>query len=158
MNEDLSHALRPQARTSGLVIQQFADEVLIYDLERHQSHCLNPTAALIWKLCDGRRTLSDIARGVGERLKVTADEQIVRLALKQLGRRRLLGEPLVPQAQTISRRALVRRLGIAAVLLPLVTSVAVPTALASVSCSGACSNQNDCAPGCICIGGSCMPA
>ena len=158
MSEDHTNVFRPQARASGLVVRKLADEVLVYDLERHRSHCLNPTAALVWDMCDGQTTLGEMARRLGERLNAAVDEQLVGLALAQLERRRLLCGGRAPRARAVSRRALVRRAGIAAVLLPLVTSIAVPTALAAVSCSGACSDQNDCAPGCVCVGSTCVPA
>jgi len=46
----------PQARSEDLVIQDIGDEVLVYDLTRHKAHCLNRTAALVWRKCDGTRT------------------------------------------------------------------------------------------------------
>jgi hypothetical protein len=52
--------LIPCARTEGLVVQTLADEVLVYDLERHKAHCLNHAAALIWKHCDGRTSVAEM--------------------------------------------------------------------------------------------------
>jgi hypothetical protein len=43
----------PRMRAYALVIDDLPDEVLVYDLERHQAHCLNHTAALVWRACDG---------------------------------------------------------------------------------------------------------
>jgi len=45
----------PQARRSGLMLEQADGEVLIYDLERNKAHCLNNTAARVWQYCDGER-------------------------------------------------------------------------------------------------------
>lgn len=39
----------PQARRTGLSIQELPDETLIYDRENDQANCLNATAAEIWK-------------------------------------------------------------------------------------------------------------
>ncbi len=44
---------RPLARKADLVTKEVADEVLVYDLKSHKAHCLNQTAALVWKYCDG---------------------------------------------------------------------------------------------------------
>ena len=41
--------MKPRARTEGLVVTELPDELLVYDLERHRAHCLNPTAALVFK-------------------------------------------------------------------------------------------------------------
>ena len=45
---------RPVARQEGLVIQEMPDEVLVFDLKTNKAHCLNETAAFVWKACDGK--------------------------------------------------------------------------------------------------------
>jgi hypothetical protein len=52
----------PKARRNKLVIQELPDEVLVYDQERDKAHCLNQTAALVWKQCDGRTDVPTIAK------------------------------------------------------------------------------------------------
>ena len=37
--------MKPTRRTEGVVVTELMDEVLVYDLERHRAHCLNPPAA-----------------------------------------------------------------------------------------------------------------
>ena len=49
----------PQARRSGLIIQEVDSEILIYDQNTDKAHCLNQTAANVWKYCDGETTLAD---------------------------------------------------------------------------------------------------
>lgn len=56
----------PQARTDDLVINELSDEVLVYDLQRDKAHCLNAAAASVWKQCDGRTTVAEIARRLSE--------------------------------------------------------------------------------------------
>ena len=56
----------PRARTDGLVINELTDEVLVYDLKRDKAHCLNAAAASVWKQCDGRTTVAEIARRLSE--------------------------------------------------------------------------------------------
>ena len=52
----------PKARQHGLVIQEMPDEVLVYDLDTNKAHCLNRSAALVWRSCDGNNTVADIVR------------------------------------------------------------------------------------------------
>ena len=54
--------MKPRTRTEGLIVRELPDELLVYDLERHRAHCLNPTAALVFKHCNGRRSVAQIAR------------------------------------------------------------------------------------------------
>ena len=141
----------PAARKEGLVVKELPEEVLVYDLERHKAHCLNQPAAKIWKLCDGRRTLPEIARKLSDELGVPVDEEVVMFALEQLGTARLLEERIMrPRVNPpISRREVIKRLGqAAAVAVPLVTSLLAPTAQAAVSCN--CTDDTECMaqPGC----------
>ena len=123
---------KPQARRAEIVIQELTDETLVYDLKSHQAHCLNHTASLVWKSCDGKRSAADIARLLARQNGGPASEEVVWLALRQLGERRLLAEKLtLPSMMAgLSRRAVVRRLGLgAAATLPLVTSILAPRAV-----------------------------
>ncbi|MDQ5844969.1 MAG: PqqD family protein, partial [Acidobacteriota bacterium] len=52
----------PLARQSSLIVKELEDETLVYDQETDQAHCLNETAALVWKNCDGRNSVNEIAR------------------------------------------------------------------------------------------------
>ena len=127
----------PKARQEGLVVQQLADETLVYDQERFKAHCLNHTAALVWKHCDGNKTTSEIAQALGHEAGSPVDEELVWLALSQLGKSRLLTEQaMMPEGRAgISRREVIRRVGIAAaVALPVVTSIVAPQAAQAINC------------------------
>src|SRR5258708_10867387 len=39
-------------RTKGLVVTELKGEMLVYDLERHRAHCLNPAAAVALEVVD----------------------------------------------------------------------------------------------------------
>ena len=139
------------------MVRELADETLVYDVEGHRAHCLNRTAALAWKLCDGENTVSRIAEQMGERLSARVPDEVVRLALDQLADRGLLAPCEVrpaPAANAVSRRAMMRRLGLAAaVALPLVTSIISPTpVLAQSPC-----DETSCPPGTTCQAGVCEP-
>ena len=151
----------PRARTGGLVIHELADEVLVYDRERDKAHCLNQTAALIWKYCDGTTTVASMAQQLGRELKAErVDEKIVWYALDQLGRDHLLEEIVATPAVLagMSRRQMVRVLSVAAVVaVPLVTSIIAPTPAQASTCLNSgqpCTSSAQCCSG-VCSGGVC---
>ena len=53
--------LKPVARKRELVVQESGEETLVYDLVSNRASCLNQTSALVWKHCDGSKTIGDIA-------------------------------------------------------------------------------------------------
>ncbi len=150
----------PQIRVEGLVVDDLPDEVLVYDLDRDKAHCLNRTAALVWRHCDGHSTPSQIKTKLEHDLGVPVDEQLVWLALDQLQRDHLLTEQVgpPPAVANLSRRAMVRRLGIgAAVAVPLITSIVAPTPVQASTClpgGAGCTASADCCSK-ICSG-TCM--
>jgi hypothetical protein len=145
--------MKPRARTEGLIVRELPDELLVYDLESHQAHCLNRTAAVVFEHCDGRRSVAQIARILRRKLDVhaPADESLVWLSLERLAGARLLEEREAAPAAP-SRRELVRRLALVAATLPLVATVLAPTPAEAVvstcipntSCTGPGAPANPC--------------
>lgn len=137
--------MKPRRRMEGLVVKELADEVLVYDLERHRAHCLNPAAALVFKRCDGRTSVGELARMLRRELGAPADEKWVLLAVDRLERARLLevSADTGRSRARMSRRELVRRVGlVSAALLPLVTSLVPPTpAQSAATCVTDCTAQ-----------------
>lgn len=152
----MSEQYLPSARTSRLVVRELAEEVLVYDEDSHRAHCLNRTAALVWKHCDGRTAVAGIADRVGERLSASVSDEVVWMALDQLDERGLLAprEARRGAARPVSRRRMIRGLTLAAaVSLPLVTSIVSPTpAQAQSPCT-----ETSCPPGTFCNGSVCEP-
>jgi hypothetical protein len=153
---------KPLARKHGLVIQELPDEVLVYDLDRDRAHCLNQTAAFVWQRSDGRNTTEQIARKLGQQFNCEVDEKMVWLALDQLGRNHLLERQPVPPAalEGLNRRAMVRALGLAAVVaVPVVTSIIAPTPAQAATCTsagGACVDSSTCCAGLTCQASTCQ--
>jgi len=159
----------PRARTDRLVIKELPNEVLVYDLERDRAHCLNTTAAIVWKACDGSTTPEEIA---AQLLQVNAvpgslstarqeSESLVWNALHQLRRGHLLEEnsswpAILPQ---VSRRDAIRRVAIgAAIALPLVASMTAPMPAQAGTCrsrNSSCSTGAQCCST-VCSGGHCV--
>ena len=157
MPEHMPDQYLPAAREARLLVRELAEEVLVYDEEGHRAHCLNRTAALVWKSCDGRTSVARIAERVGAQMSAHVSEEVVWLALEQLAEFDLLSTGAARAAAAtslISRRKMLRRLGVAAaVSLPLITSVVSPTAAEAQS---PCDEQN-CPPPMCCSGGVCLP-
>jgi hypothetical protein len=129
----------PRARDNDLVVERMADETLIYDLRRHKAHCLNPTAALVWRCCHERRSVTETVVLLDSGLPPGKAESIVWMALARLEQARLLSEPpAFPQARSrYTRRRVIRTLGLgvaATLLLPLVDSIVSPVAAQAGSC------------------------
>ncbi len=134
-----TRALMPRARQDELVVEELQDETLVYDLERHKARCLNRTAALVWRHCDGRTSVAEVAALLQEQSATPKDEAVVWMALDRLGRANLLNEPVtLPADRTqYSRREMLRKLrrvaGIS-LLLPVIESIVAPLAAAQGSC------------------------
>lgn len=159
----MTSKLAPKARKNKLIVKELSNEVLIYDENNHQAHCLNETAALVWKFCDGRTSIPKMRHLLEKEMSLAVPEQTVWLALKQLEASRLLDVPARPPTQIphTSRRAVMRTIGIAAVALPLITSINASAAVAAASCRASgqsCtgSPQGTCCPGLFCNGTSCQ--
>jgi hypothetical protein len=126
--------VKPKVRGSGLLVQQLGDELLIYDLERNEAHCLNGIAASVWALCDGERTVAEIGRLLSTDLAPADVEVLVWCALDQFAERDLLEEEVGEEpdrtaSAMMTRRQMVARLGLAVGLaLPLVESIVSPPA------------------------------
>src|SRR5690242_11152383 len=81
---------RPQARQEGLVVHELPEELLVYDTETHEAHCLNGTATFVWKQCDGTTSVSEIGDRLRASFKTDVDDEIVWVALEDLWKRQLL--------------------------------------------------------------------
>ncbi len=157
--------MNPHARKESLLVEELSDETLVYDLERHKAHCLNQTAATVWRHCDGQTSVGELARLLEDELAIPATEEVVWLALDRLERVHLLQRRAEHRTETprYSRRQLVRRLGQIGIALPMIVSIVSPLAAAAVSCitatqcaaespqGNSCSNTPICeAPGQCC--------
>jgi Coenzyme PQQ synthesis protein D (PqqD)/UPF0506 len=125
----------PQAREADLLIHELTGETLVYDLTRHRAHRLNPTAALVWRHCDGDTTVAEMATLLQRELGTPVDEDVVWMVLRRLGKAHLLQTAVVMPADGVhcSRRQLMRKLGMAGGV-ALVASIVAPTAARAATC------------------------
>jgi len=138
----------PLARKEKLLCREVPDGLMVYDLDRREAHSLNQAAALVWRRCDGKTSVPEIAEQLHTELNLPQDEELVWLALGRLDRAQLLDGPLTESDPVrTSRRAVIRKLGLAgglAALLPLVDSLTAPPAMAADSAGGGPCAAADC--------------
>ena len=151
--------MRPKARTEALIVETLPDETLVYDERTDKAHCLNSTAALIWRMADGSHSVDEIARA----LAVPDAKDIVWTTLNDLRKAKLLEETGGRFERPISRRELGKRVAAGAALaaIPAILTIGAPTAVSAASCvqvGGSCNTSTDCCPvpGVCCrvVGGS----
>jgi hypothetical protein len=148
----MSNSTNLQARTEGLVIQEMSDEVLVYDLNTNKAHSLNRTAASVWKKCDGKNSVSDIAALLESEFKTPVQEDLVWLAIDQLGKDDLLqAKQITSPISGMSRREVVKRIGLASVVaLPIVASLIAPSTALAGTCSACTADPGNCGqPACL---------
>jgi hypothetical protein len=113
----------PLARSNELITEELDGEVLVYDQASDHAHCLTPTAARVWRACDGYTTVEVLAN------KLDLDGDVVVRALEELETSGLLDTGPTP-AQGSTRRELTAKLakvgGVVAAA-PLIYSIVAPT-------------------------------
>lgn len=129
----------PKRKKKHLIVERLPEETLVYDRTRAKAFCLNNSSAVVWKHCDGKTSIGELADILAKDLAVPRSEDLVRLALDRLERAHLvvrgtsgdLGE------YRCSRREAVRRFGfagIAGALIPIVTTLTAPSAASAATC------------------------
>jgi hypothetical protein len=134
----------PVARQTGLVVQEMPDEVLVYDMDTNKAHCLNRSAALVWRSCDGTNSIGDIMRQFEATGGGKVTEDFVWLAIDQLNEKGLIANEIVPRFAGQSRRQVLKTIGLASIVaVPVIASLVAPqNALGAISC--ACVNPGQC--------------
>jgi len=149
----MNNSPRPIARKVGLVIQEMPNEILVFDIETNKAHCLNETAAIVWRACDGKNSVKDITKLFGNQSGGPVQEDLIWLAIDQLNKNNLLAEELRADFNTQSRREAIKKIGMAAIVaLPIITSLVAPPAAAANSrpegavdsCNGSFTNGYSC--------------
>lgn len=100
------HGVPPRARREGLLVETVGEELLIYDQNSHTAHCLSTIAACVWRHCNGKHKVTELAIFAG------ATEELVANALHELYEKNLLdAEPTLSQSAGpgVSRREAISR-------------------------------------------------
>ena len=64
-------------RISNIIEQDLAEEVLLYSVAGEVVHILNLPAYHIWRRCDGRHTVADIARDLRQTFDLPPDHDLL---------------------------------------------------------------------------------
>ena len=145
----------PSVRTEGLLVQDVLDEIVVYDLDREKAHSLNPTAASVWTQCVRQTPRAEAVALLSQKLGPGKGETALDFALAQFHRADLLQDP-TPRVEGMSRRAVMRRIGLAAAAasVPIVTSLVAPPAAHAQSCLP---EGSPCMADAECCSGICLP-
>ncbi len=136
----------PAARFNGLITTASDDELVVYDEAAKHIHHLNELSSVIWRLCDGRRGVGEIANAATDELGIEVREDAVRLALRKLDDAKLLDGSLSADVRGTaqSRRTFMKRATVAGAAVPVIASLSAPQASAQNSCTltTVCINKN----------------
>ena len=111
------------------LVQEFDNEVVVYDQNNHKVYHLNAAAAAAWELCEDCDSISELTQQLAGKTGLPADDQVTRLALSELREAKLIEGSLDDRVEhVISRRQLTQSLGRAAIALPAVAAMVAPTA------------------------------
>ncbi len=128
----------PLARHDDLNIQTLAGELLVYDRRTDKAYVLSPSAAAVWRACNGERSVKQIADSLSRQTPTT--EQAVWYALSQLNE--LLVKPVtIPnEFAGLSRRQFLKRTGLiaGAAAVPVVVSIVAPPSAHAQSVTQVC--------------------
>ena len=140
-------------RKAGLFSAEVDEQTLIYDSASDQTHCLNPQALKVWKLCDGRHGRNDMVLALKTSAGQDAEtppgdtEDLVDAALDRFAELDMLEDSTLPTRRAVGKVAL------KALAAGLVMSVLMPTRAAAVSgpCDSLDEDQCNADPRCLWI-------
>lgn len=127
--EDKPRRLKPE----DLVEQQLENELMLFDPARNKAFCLNRTAAFVWKNADGESSVEEIAERMRREVNEPASRETVDYALSLLEKDGLMEAfgPAAPHGKAVTRRDLLRKIGIGAI--PMITVLLIHPAKAHAS-------------------------
>jgi hypothetical protein len=156
---------KPLARQAGLVVQDMHDEVLVYDLVTNKAHCLNESAATVWRSCNGSRGIKEIIESFEKVTGTRVAEDFVWLAIHQLHENGLMEGAIETPFAGQSRRQALKKIGVASlVALPIIASLVAPQNTLAQTSSCRCTSPGNCLVQTVCpstvncnLSGICAP-
>ncbi|HEX6331472.1 MAG TPA: PqqD family protein [Actinomycetota bacterium] len=84
-------AVKPRVR-DGLTVVELDGEAVIYDEDGGDLHHLNPTATIVFGLCDGTSTMKQMSQDISEAFGVPAGEveHQIRVLIRSFRKAKLL--------------------------------------------------------------------
>ena len=71
-------------RDTDVILKELNGEAVLYSAKQRALHVLNPTAQLIWELCDGGHTPEEMEQALRARFAVSAAQDVMRDVQKTL--------------------------------------------------------------------------
>lgn len=127
----------------GLLRHELDGQVLIYDAREDRVHLLDTTTGHVFELLEqGGRSRAGIVSELATRMNILEGEGLLELSLEELRKADLLDGNMAPVAplSEMSRRELLRKVGMAgaaALLIPAIATLTASPAYAQASCSAA---------------------
>ncbi len=139
----------------GLLRHELDGQVLIYDAREDRVHLLDTTTGHVFEMLEkGDRSTEGIVSELANRINTLEAESLLQLSLDELRKAELLenAEAVAPLSD-MSRRDMVRKIGLAgaaALLVPAIASLTASSASAQTGASCIASGQ-------VCISGGAVP-
>jgi hypothetical protein len=128
----ISDAQAGRYKQTPVISRIIGHELILYRNQTHTAHCLNEVAREIWLSCEQESSLAQVVGQVRTRWPGIEEDSVAE-ALRNLVSAGLVEEISVLTNVSNSRRQAVRKLITAAAMLPVITSILVPTANAAQS-------------------------
>lgn len=130
----------PSARNENILVQELKNEILIYDLLTNKACCLNETSAKVFNACGNAETFESLKKNH----RFTDD--LIHLSLDELKKNNLLKDEYASVFAGMSRREVIRKVGLASMIaLPVVSGLVAP--VAANATSGGCAIDGTIVPG-----------
>lgn len=131
-----SEMLAPRARSSGIVVRELADETLVYDTAREQAHALDRVTGLVWGYCDGETPVARMVMRLENELGEAVSTERVWQVIAQLAEKNLLEEEAESRPNVMTRRDMMKKVGLATTAVVAISSIRVPVTAAAAACPG----------------------
>lgn len=93
----------PKARAADLITEQVGDELVVYDGESSEAHCLSALASAVFAAADGKTSVADLAAIASRQMHEAIDVPTVEQAITELEARGLV------EVGGVSRRSFMKR-------------------------------------------------
>ncbi len=116
---------------SDLLIQEIDSEIIAYSHSDARVVYLNPIAGLVFRHCQGQSTKEDVCHLIAANFEASDPQELLEQSLDLLSEHKLIKDGSTSLG---SRRDFLKRLGTAAALAPVITSITVPAPASAASC------------------------
>ena len=118
----------PKGRTTNITEQELNGELLVYDLINNKALSLNETSKRVFQSCDGQTSFEELK----DKYQFTDD--LIFLTLEKLHGENLLESEVKTPFAGLSRREVIKRVGLGTmVALPVISGLIAPTAASAAS-------------------------